>query len=158
MYETLLYLFTPFVLPISIVINPKFWGFVFVGTMVLYLINVAIFNEIQLRLKKERVAWSVLIVYYVRVAISSYSFSALTWSQTAYKVIFAFVNVASCYWSIYKYATYFARRYPKIVEDEKAVEVVLMMDDPDRVDSVAHSFATEGRRFTVTTVPARVNV
>ncbi|KAJ9139522.1 Nucleotide-diphospho-sugar transferase [Coniochaeta hoffmannii] len=140
-YETLLYLFTPFVLPMSIVINPEFWGFVFVGTMVLYLLNVAIFNEIQLRLKKERVSWSVLIVYY-----------------TAYKIIFAFVNVASCYWSIYKYARYFARRYPKIVEDEKAVEVVLMMDEPDRVDSVTHSFATQGRRFTVTTVPARADV
>lgn len=69
-YETLLYLFTPFILPITIVINPIFWVYVFVGTMVLYLLNVAIFNEIHLRRKKERVAWSVLIVYYVRVQLS----------------------------------------------------------------------------------------
>lgn len=51
----------------TIVINPKFWAFVFVGTMGLYLLNVAIFHEIHLRRKKERVAWSVLLVYYVRV-------------------------------------------------------------------------------------------
>jgi hypothetical protein len=73
-------------------------------------------------------------------------------------VIFTFVNVASCYWSIYKYARYFAQRYPKIVEDEKAVEVVLMMEEADRVDSIPHSFGSQGRRFTVTAIAARLDV
>jgi hypothetical protein len=31
-------------------------------------LNVAIFNEVHLRLKHERVAWSVLLVYYVRLS------------------------------------------------------------------------------------------
>lgn len=42
-----------------------------------------------------------------------------------YKLALTAVNVASCYWSLFKYAKYFARRHPKVVEDERAVEVVL---------------------------------
>lgn len=68
MYETALYLFTPFILPMSVAVNPAFWGYVLVGTMGLYFLNVAIFNEIHLRLKKERVSWPVLIFYYVSPA------------------------------------------------------------------------------------------
>jgi hypothetical protein len=44
------------------------------------------------------------------------------------------------------------------VEDEKAVEVVLLMDEPDRMDSVAHSFAPQGRRFTVAAIPEGTEV
>lgn len=38
------------------------------------------------------------------------------------------VNVASCYWSLFKYAKYFAQRHPKVVEDERAVEVVVRLE------------------------------
>ena len=46
-----------------------------------------------------------------------------------YKLILTAINVASCYWSIYKYATYFAKRHPKIIEDEKAIEIVLRIEE-----------------------------
>lgn len=46
-----------------------------------------------------------------------------------YKLVLTAINVASCYWSIYKYATYFAKRHPKIIEDEKAVEIVLRIEE-----------------------------
>ena len=79
-----------------------------------------------------------------------------------YKIILTFVNIASCYYSIYKYAKYFAKRHPKIIEDEKAVAVVLRLEegshsggDKDasidgraRVDNTSHP----PRRFTITSV------
>ena len=79
-----------------------------------------------------------------------------------YKAILTFVNIASCYYSIYKYAKYFAKRHPKIIEDEKAVAVVLRLEEDSfsgadkaasihgraSVDNTSH----RARRFTVTAV------
>ncbi|KAF2139535.1 glycosyltransferase family 2 protein [Aplosporella prunicola CBS 121167] len=133
-YETLLYLLTPFVLPISFIVRPSFCGYLLASTVVLYLINVVIFNEVHLRLKKERVAWSVLIFYYM-----------------PYKIVLTFINVASCYWSLYKYARYFAKRHPKVIEDEKAVEVVLRLEERPEQQKQQQQQSTElGRRLTVT--------
>ncbi|CAD0108567.1 unnamed protein product [Aureobasidium uvarum] len=131
-YETLLYLLSPFVLPISIIVRPAFFGYLFAGTFVLYFLNAIIFNELHLRLKKERVGSICVYLYYM-----------------PYKVVLTFVNVGSCYWSLYKYAQYFARRHPKIVEDEKAVDVVLRMEEQH------DTLANEGRRMTITAVGAQ---
>lgn len=38
------------------------------------------------------------------------------------------MNIASCYYAIYTYATYFAKRHPKIIEDDKAIEIVLKLE------------------------------
>ncbi|KAK6194021.1 hypothetical protein LQW54_011869 [Pestalotiopsis sp. IQ-011] len=115
-YETLLYLFTPFILPISFIVRADFCGYLLAATIVLYAINVIIFNEVHLRLRNEKISWTVLILYYM-----------------PYKLILTLVNVASCYWSLYKYAKYFAKRHPKIIEDEKAVEVAMRADAEDDV-------------------------
>ncbi|KAK6000485.1 hypothetical protein QM012_003731 [Aureobasidium pullulans] len=131
-YETLLYLLSPFVLPISIIVRPAFFGYLFAGTFGLYFLNVMIFNELHLRLKKERVGSTCLYLYYM-----------------PYKVVLTLVNVGSCYWSLYKYAQYFARRHPKIVEDEKAVDVVLRMEEQH------DTLADQGRRMTITAVGAQ---
>lgn len=64
-YETLLYLLTPFVLPISLIVQPELCGCLVAGTVGLYVVNCIIFNELHLRLKKERVSYMVLIFYYV---------------------------------------------------------------------------------------------
>lgn len=80
-------------------------------TIGMYVINVIIFNEIHLRLKKERVGWGIMVIYY-----------------TFYKIALTFINVVSCYWSLYKYARYFARRHPKVIEDHQAVEVILSLE------------------------------
>ena len=79
-----------------------------------------------------------------------------------YKIILTFVNIASCYYSIYKYAKYFAKRHPKIIEDEKAVAVVLRLEEEsfsgaDKAASIygrASGGDTSGprRRFTITAV------
>lgn len=111
-YETLLYLCTPFILPISFAIAPAFCGYLLAGTAVLYLANVVIFNEVHLRLRGERVGWDVLLIYYM-----------------PYKLVLTLVNVTSCYWSVYRYARYFAKRHPKVIEDEKAVGVVLRLEE-----------------------------
>jgi hypothetical protein len=111
-YETLLYLLTPFILPISFYVRPSFCGYLLAATILMYLINVIIFNEIHLRKKNERVGWVLLYVYYL-----------------PYKIVLTFINVASCYWSLYKYARYFAKRHPKVIEDEKAVEVVIRLEE-----------------------------
>ena len=131
-YETLLYLFTPFVLPISIIVRPNFFAYLFAGTFVLYFANAIILNELHLRLKKERVGSMCLYLYYM-----------------PYKIVLTFINVGSCYYSLYKYARYFARRHPKIVEDEKAVDVVLRMEEEK------DTLADQGRRMTITAIGAQ---
>jgi hypothetical protein len=52
-----------------------------------------------------------------------------------YKLVLTFINVLSCYWSLFKYAKYFAKRHPKIIEDAKAVEVAMRAnEDPYDLD------------------------
>jgi hypothetical protein len=113
-YETLLYLLAPFVLPISLIVRPVFCIYLLIATVGMYYINVTvslrisctykpvrkqltlgqIFNEVHLRRRNERVGWVAVYIYY-----------------TPYKIILTFVNVFSCYYSLYKYAKYFAKRY-----------------------------------------------
>ncbi|KAF5007927.1 hypothetical protein FDECE_5843 [Fusarium decemcellulare] len=121
-YETLLYLMTPFVFPISMIVRPGFAGILLGGTVLLYLVNVVIFNEVHLRRKNERVGYAVLIFYYM-----------------PYKMALTAVNVASCYWSLFKYAKYFAQRHPKVIEDERAVEVVVRLQGKSSGDETALS-------------------
>lgn len=98
-------------LPIAFVVRPGFCGMLLGVTIGMYIINVILFNEIHLRLKKERIDWIVMIFYY-----------------TFYKIALTFINVFSCYWSLYKYARYFAKRHPKVIEDQQAIEVVLSLE------------------------------
>ncbi|KAF4464538.1 glycosyltransferase family 2 [Fusarium albosuccineum] len=121
-YETLLYLMTPSVLPISMIVRPGFAGILLGGTVLLYLANVVIFNEVHLRRKSERVGYAVLIFYYM-----------------PYKMALTAVNVSSCYWSLFKYAKYFAQRHPKVIEDERAVEVVVRLQGKSSGDETALS-------------------
>lgn len=58
------------------------------------------------------------------------SFKALLF-YVPFKWILGFINIASCYYAIYTYATYFARRHPKVIEDDKAVEIVLRMEEKE---------------------------
>jgi hypothetical protein len=114
-------------------------------TIGMYIINVLIFNEIHLRLKKERVDWKVLLFYY-----------------TFYKIALTVINVFSCYWSLYKYARYFAQRHPKVIEDRDAVEVLLSLekdekgssgeDDIISMDGVGALRRGLGRKLTLTKV------
>ncbi|KAK0309376.1 hypothetical protein LTR01_004483 [Friedmanniomyces endolithicus] len=138
-YETLLYLLAPFVLPISLIVRPAFCGYLTAATFMLYYVNVTIFNEIHLRLRNERIGWVTLYVYYA-----------------PYKIALTCINIASCYWALYKYARYFAKKHPKIVDDERAVEVVFRLEEepstqPSRLPSL-------GRRLTVTAIGTRVSV
>ena len=132
-YETLLYLFAPLYLPISFAVNAKFTAYLTVGVLGMYFLNAAIFNEVHLRRKGERIEWKAIYLYYM-----------------GYKCVLTFVNIASCYWSIYKYAQYFSQRHPKIVEDEKAIDVVLRLEDP------AASRTDGARRMTVTAIGSKV--
>lgn len=50
-------------------------------TLLLYLLNVVIFNEIHLRRKREQVNRAVIFTYYI-----------------FYKVMLVLINVASVYW------------------------------------------------------------
>lgn len=78
--------------------------------------------------------------------------------------MFTLVNVASCYWSIYKYARYSAQRYPKVVEDERVFEFVLYMEEQamdasvNKPDYVPAHGGIGGRRFTVTMVSQNMEV
>jgi hypothetical protein len=98
---------------------------------------------------------------------------------TPYKILLTVINVASCYYSLYKYARYFAKRYiqhqtqrgiyiyvpfeadnphtrhPKIIEDEKAIEVVLRLEETTHATPGTDN---NGRRFTVTAIGSRLSV
>lgn len=134
-YETLLYLFAPFFLPISLIIRPAFTAYLFAGVFGLYFVNTVIFNEVHLRLKNERVDWKTAYFYY-----------------QFYKIVLLPVNVLSCYYALYKYATYFARRHPKIIEDEKAIDVVLHLEE----QTPAEQPVAQGRRMTITAIGSRL--
>src|SRR5690242_12026248 len=99
----------------------------------MYLVNTIIFNEVHLRRKNERLGWVLVYIYYL-----------------PYKIVLTAVNVASCYWSLYKYARYFAQRHPKVIEDEKAVEVIVRLEETQMAGA-----GGLGRRLTVRTVGAR---
>ncbi|KAL8767056.1 MAG: hypothetical protein Q9209_006350 [Squamulea sp. 1 TL-2023] len=143
-YETLLYLLAPFVLPISFYVRPAFSGYLYAATIMLYMANVVIFNYVHLRSRHESVSVLCLLYY------------------LPYKVVLTFINIASCYYGIYKYAKYFAKRHPKVIEDEKAVAVVLRLEEEAysaseqasilAARSSLDSASQIGRRFTVTAV------
>jgi hypothetical protein len=135
-YETLLYLLAPFIMPISLIIRPAFTAYLFAGVFGLYLVNTIIFNEVHLRLKNERIGWKAAYPYY-----------------TSYKMILLAVNIASCYWAIWKYATYFAKRHPMIIEDEKAIDVVLRLEEQQPEPSQT---GTQGRRMTVAAIGSQL--
>ncbi|KAK6006145.1 hypothetical protein QM012_006555 [Aureobasidium pullulans] len=138
-YETLLYLATPIVVPVSLAVRPQFFFELMALTFVLYMANAVIFNELHLRRKNEKVPQKCVWLYYM-----------------PYKLVLTFVNVASCYYAIYKYATYFATRHPKIIEDDKAVNVVLQLEEEDVNDDPV--LPAGGRRMSVTAVGSQVEV
>lgn len=111
-------------------VRPEFSGILLAATTGLYLANAIIFNEVHLRRKKERLGWVLIYVYYI-----------------PYKWALLGINVASCYWSMYKYARYFAKRHLKIVEDEKAMGIVMRLEEEEPVVP-----NRAGRRMTVHTV------
>ncbi|GIJ90897.1 hypothetical protein Asppvi_009862 [Aspergillus pseudoviridinutans] len=138
-YETVLYILTPFTLPISFIVRPEFCIALIMATLGLYLLHVIIFNEVHLRLKKERICWKVVLGYYM-----------------PYKLLMTLTNVASCYWSLVKYARYFARRHPKLTEDHKAVGMVLKLEE--MTDSPGGMPNGLGRSLTVRTVDVDATV
>ncbi|KAF4553849.1 Hypothetical protein D9617_6g095820 [Elsinoe fawcettii] len=148
-YETLLYLAMPLVVPITFYVRPLFAFYMFLATCVLYFVNVAIFNEVHLRRKGERVGSLAVYVYYM-----------------PYKLVLTFVNVASCYYALFKYATYFAKKHPKVIEDEKAVGVVLQLEEARDDESLLTNEEESdlppqpksGRRMTVTAVGAQTQI
>lgn len=150
-YETLLYLAMPIIVPITFYVRPLFSLYMFLGTMLIYLLNVVIFNEVHLRRKSERVPSRAAYLYYM-----------------PYKLVLTFVNVASCYYALFKYATYFAKRHPKLIEDEKAVGVVLQLEEAredneslltnDHEDSDLPPQPRSGRRMTVTAIGAQTQI
>jgi hypothetical protein len=79
-YETLLYILAPFVLPMSFLVKPIFTVMLMGITTGMYIVNAIIFNEIHLRLKDERVTL-VCMLYYI-----------------PYKIVLTVVNILSCYW------------------------------------------------------------
>jgi hypothetical protein len=79
-YETLLYILAPFILPMSFLIEPIFTAILIGVTTGMYLVNAIIFNEIHLRVKKERVTL-ICMLYYI-----------------PYKMVLTVINILSCYW------------------------------------------------------------
>ncbi|GAQ12131.1 hypothetical protein ALT_9452 [Aspergillus lentulus] len=138
-YETVLYILTPFTLPISFIVRPEFCIALIMATLGLYLLHIIIFNEVHLRLKNERICWKVVLGYYM-----------------PYKLLMTLTNVASCYWSLVKYARYFARRHPKLTEDHKAVGMVLKLEE--MTDCLGEMPKGLGRSMTVRTVDIDVPV
>lgn len=127
-------------------VRPYFALWTFLGVIALYAAHAIIFNGVHLRRKNEMVPW-LAVLYYV-----------------PYKVILTFINVTSCYWcvsslpfkrpttntppprAIFKYAQYFAKRHPKVIDDEKSVEVVVRISESQIFDSRPQSVLTQKSR------------
>ncbi|KAL2803300.1 glycosyltransferase like family 2-domain-containing protein [Aspergillus granulosus] len=136
LYETALYMLTPFIIPVSLVVEPGFTVLLTLATWGLYLLNALIFNEVHLKRKDERVDPWVVAIYYM-----------------PYKLMIGIMNVISCYWSIIKYARYFARRHPKLTEDHKAVGMVLRLEELSQREELGESReGGMGRSLTVRSV------
>lgn len=176
-YETLLYLLAPFVIPISFATRPIFALEIYIATITMYALNALIFNwvsakfpnpfsalspcpeqrmQVHLRSRKEMVTLKTFVYY------------------NSFKWVLSFINIASCYYAIWTYATYFAKRHPKVIEDDKAVEIVLQMEEKETLVSdkgeiddlnelmykIAKPIVTGGKRHsvivakTVSAVPA----
>ncbi|KAF7121772.1 hypothetical protein CNMCM5793_009325 [Aspergillus hiratsukae] len=147
-YETILYILTPFTLTISLIVRPEFCVALMMATLGLYLLHIVIFNEVHLRQKNERICWKVVLGYYM-----------------PYKLLMTLTNVASCYWSLVKYARYFARRHPKLTEDHKAVGMVLKLEEMTYSKGLGRSLtvrtvdvdaAVNNRDFTIAELPAEI--
>lgn len=71
---------------------------------------------------------------------------------------FAFLTVLTR--SLYKYAKYFAKRHPRIVEQEEAIEVVLRLEEnvPPAGTDCEKAPTHPGRRMTVVSVRGSVSV
>lgn len=54
--------------------------------------------------------------------------------------------------SLFKYARYFAKRHPKVIEDERAIEIILRLEEDARTAK-----AGVGRHITVTAIGTRLN-
>jgi hypothetical protein len=167
-YETILYILTPFTLPISLIVRPEFCVALMMATLGLYLLHIVIFNEVHLRQKNERICWKVVLGYYVRRP-ASYIFVSVLTGEMPYKLLMTMTNVASCYWSLVKYARYFARRHPKLTEDHKAVGMVLKLEEMTysqgmpkglgrslTVRTVDVDAAVNNRDFTIAELPAEI--
>ncbi|CEL06882.1 hypothetical protein ASPCAL10051 [Aspergillus calidoustus] len=106
-YETILYLLTPFILPVSLIVQPWFCVAMSFGILGLYLLQVLIFNEFHLRRKNERVSMSTVLGFYM-----------------PYKIIISFINVGSCYWALFKMRYGVVKEWPGIsVEGIRVGEV-----------------------------------
>ncbi|KAF3031809.1 hypothetical protein E8E11_002344 [Didymella keratinophila] len=79
-YETILCLLAPFLLPIAFVVQPRFTGILLAATIAMYIVYTGVFNEIHLRRKNERVGSIAVYVYY-----------------PPYKILLTGIDVASCY-------------------------------------------------------------
>ncbi|RAH70412.1 uncharacterized protein BO66DRAFT_438411 [Aspergillus aculeatinus CBS 121060] len=61
-----------------------------------------------------------------------------------------------CHWSLFKHARYFANRQTKVIEDDKAVEVVLRLEETISMPSEeTKNLPGLGRSFSVTKIRAR---
>ncbi|KAL4966629.1 glycosyltransferase like family 2-domain-containing protein [Aspergillus stella-maris] len=144
-YETLTYLLSPFILPISLLVKPVFCVAMLAAITGLYLIQAILFNEIHLRRKKQRVNWRVLVGYYI-----------------PYKLALHVINVAGCFWCMFRYARYFAQQRLKLTEDHKVIGMVLKLEEQMQMkgmgtgrqgDRVYHEQGQGlGRRLTVTKI------
>ncbi|KAL8820240.1 MAG: hypothetical protein Q9223_001504 [Gallowayella weberi] len=113
-YETLLYLLAPFVIPISFATRPLFASYLYLAVIVMYILNALAFNYIHLRSRNQTVAFKAFL-YYI-----------------PFKWTLGFINVASCYYAVWTYASYFAKRHLKVIEDDKVIEIVLNLEQRER--------------------------
>ncbi|KAH6995277.1 glycosyl transferase [Ilyonectria destructans] len=111
-YDSLIMLFAPIVLPISLATSWRFTLIVSGSVLGANFFLACWFNVVHLglfrrsRATEERVAW---------IAFPAYMFL---------KFVMLFVNVASVYWSIYEYALFFTQQHLRVTESVPAWKVI----------------------------------
>lgn len=115
-YESLLMMCFPVVTPILMATQPLFTTYITLSVIGMYILTVAIFNEVHLRRKNAQVSRKVVYLYY-----------------PVYKSFLRLVNVWSTYRAAYMYARYFRSKHPTIYQNEKAMENLVRLIDQDHL-------------------------
>jgi hypothetical protein len=181
-YETLLYLLAPFVLPISLIVKPAFCAYLMLGTLGLYYLNVTVSPHIA-----KRSTHSLQDTNHrsdlqrdppppperthpveSRLPLLHALQDPLDFDQRLQLLLLA-VEIRELFRqkvNRYHPAATFTHerptnilifRHPKIVEDEKAIEVVLRLEETAPAKDKNAPASGGGRRLTVTTIGSRVS-
>ena len=104
LYDSVMAFLRPFLIVLGFMANWKLLLQFIAILSAMYIFAFVLFNSWHLRKKKEMVSWKILPAY------------------IGMKFVLMWVNVASVYYGLYMYASYFSVSHPRVIESRKILE------------------------------------